>query len=124
MQKKTIYIILASVLIFSTVGLDVSKHYCGQLLVSISIDSPVNKCCGDMDSNCCHDKSEYVVLKVDYTQSAAEQLSIAVINILSIGFNSHLTEVLSSNTHSSHLFPFLPKQGTNKFLSIIQSFLL
>jgi len=124
MHKKTRYIILASLLIFTTMGFDVSKHYCGQLLISISLDSQANNCCGDMYSNCCHNENEYIVLKVDYAQSAAEQLSIAVINILSIEFDSLSNEVLSSNRHRSHLFPFFPKPGTNKFLSIIQSYLL
>ncbi|MCF6171332.1 MAG: hypothetical protein L3J31_00410 [Bacteroidales bacterium] len=124
MLKKISYITLASLLVFSTVGFDISRHYCGQLLVSVSLVSQADRCCSDMDGNCCHDENEYVVLKVDFTQSAAEQLSIAVINIRNVEFNSLLDEALSSTSNSSCFTPFIPKPGTNKFLSIIQSYLL
>ena len=124
MLKKISYIVLASLLIFSTVGFDISKHYCGQLLISVSLNSQANNCCDDMTENCCHNEDEYVVLKVDFTQTAAEQLSIAVINILSVDLDSILDETMASATHSSLLFQFVPKPRTNTYLSIIQSYIL
>ncbi len=67
MLKRTSHIILSFILLISTIGLVVSKHYCKEELVSISFFDISDSCCED--SSCCHDKTESYQLKVDYSQN-------------------------------------------------------
>ena len=69
MFRKAGHIILLILLLISTTGFAISKHYCGTKLVSISIDSDAKSCCGDDTGKCCHDKSEHFQLKEDFVSS-------------------------------------------------------
>ncbi len=124
MFKKAGYIILTSLLIFSTVGFVVSRHYCNNQLISVSVDSPADKCSDNMKDDCCNDENQYVVLHVDFTQPVVEEMTISEINIFSIELDSLFKEVASANTTSNPPLPVVPRAGHNAALSLIQSFLL
>lgn len=124
MFKKAGYIILISLLILSTVGFVVSRHYCNNQLISVSVDSPADKCSDNMKDDCCNDKNKYVVLHVDFTQPVVEEMTISEINIFSIELDSLFKEVASANATSNPPLPVVPIAGHNAALSLIQSFLL
>ena len=65
MLRKTSHIILSALLLFATVGLAISKHYCGGNHISTSIFGEAESCCGDSD--CCQNESEYFQLDEDYS---------------------------------------------------------
>jgi hypothetical protein len=65
MLRKTSHIILSTLLLFATVGLAISKHYCGGNHVSTSIFGEADSCCDDSD--CCKNKSEFFQLDEDYS---------------------------------------------------------
>jgi hypothetical protein len=65
MLKKVSYIILSSLLLVSSIGMVVSRHYCGNTLVSVVIDKEADSCCGDSD--CCHNENQYYNLKEDFS---------------------------------------------------------
>ncbi len=63
MLRKTSHIILSSLLLFATVGIAISKHYCCGNLISISIFGKADSCC-DKD-RCCQNESDYFQLDED-----------------------------------------------------------
>ena len=65
MLRKSSHIILAALLMISTMGMAVSKHYCGDDLVSVSMFDEAETCCGDM--GCCRTENEFFQVKEDYS---------------------------------------------------------
>jgi len=66
MKRKIAHILFMLVLMVSTTGYTLTKHYCGNDLVDVSITGNVDRCC-DMEGGCCHDESQTFQLQVDYT---------------------------------------------------------
>lgn len=65
MIKKLSHIILATLLLVTTMGLAVSKHYCHSLLVDVSIFANANSCC---DSNgCCANENHFYQVEEDFS---------------------------------------------------------
>ena len=60
MLRKTGHILLSALLLFATVGLAISKHYCGGNLISTSVFVEAESCCDDSD--CC--KNETVIFQL------------------------------------------------------------
>ncbi|NCA85431.1 MAG: hypothetical protein EOM83_07630 [Clostridia bacterium] len=65
MLKRIIHIALSFVLLVTTIGMVVSKHYCQDDLVSVSLFTDAESCC-DM-ANCCHNETEVFQLKADFS---------------------------------------------------------
>ena len=84
MFRKTGNIALAILLLITTTGFSISKHYCGSHLVEVAINSEIEPCCGEMgNSNCCHNETEYFQLKEDFVSSSSiENTSITCFDIL------------------------------------------
>ena len=68
MLRKAGHIISVLILLAATMGLTVSRHYCGTRLVSVSILSDNGTCC-DQEEGCCHEDTDTYKLTVDYTVS-------------------------------------------------------
>lgn len=79
MFKKFSHILLAILLLVTTMGMTVSKHYCGDSLKSVSLFSEPESCC-DLPTGCCHDESMIVDIQDDFSASVFhfnfEQLAI------------------------------------------------
>ena len=84
MFRKTAHIILTLLLLTTTIGFSVSKHYCGSRLVEVSINSEAEPCCDDMEnSSCCHHETEYFQVIEDLvTLVSFENTRIAGFDIL------------------------------------------
>lgn len=124
MLRKFGHIILSSLLIITTVGFVVSKHYCSDEIISVTVNSPTDKCCDNMGSNCCHDENEYIILKVDYTPLYTENANISEIDLLDnkyIEFEYSYTQTESSDYEYPYPFPI---SGTLLSLAKKQSYLL
>ena len=65
MLKTFSHIILSLILLVSTMGMTVSKHYCQGNLYSVSVDGLNNDKC-DMGS-CCHDETQVYQVKEDFS---------------------------------------------------------
>lgn len=65
MLKKASHIILSMLLLLSTTGLAISKHFCGGELISTSIFVEADSCCDDSD--CCKNETEVFQLDEDYS---------------------------------------------------------
>ncbi len=56
MFKKISHIIFIPLLLVTTMGMTVSKHYCGSSLESVRVLSSPQPCC-EIPTGCCHDES-------------------------------------------------------------------
>ena len=65
MLRKFSHIILSSLLLVSTIGMVVSKHYCGDSFVSTTIYHQAESCCGDSD--CCHNETSFYQVKDNFS---------------------------------------------------------
>lgn len=54
------------IMMVSTMGFTISKHYCGEDLIDQSISGNTEACC-DMQGGCCHDEIQTYQLAIDYT---------------------------------------------------------
>jgi len=79
MLKKISHILLAMLLLVTTMGMTVSKHFCGDDLKSISLFTEAESCC-DIPTGCCHDELVTVDIQDDFSASVFhfnfEQLAI------------------------------------------------
>ena len=84
MFRKIAHIILALLLLITTTGFSISKHYCGSRLIEISINLEAEPCCDYVGtSNCCHNETEYFQLKEDFLKPVSlENNQIAGFDIL------------------------------------------
>ena len=69
MTRKIINISLALLLLTATIGVSVSKHYCGGNLVEVAINSHTNGCDGmemPASSGCCTDDTQFYAIDDDF----------------------------------------------------------
>lgn len=67
MFRKITHISFAILLLITTMGFSVSKHYCGSRLIGISINSVMESCCADKaNSNCCRNETEFFQFDEDF----------------------------------------------------------
>lgn len=124
MLRKIANIVLAFLLLLSTAGVTISKHYCGGELKSIALDKNADKCCET--PGCCHNETTLFQLKENYTPVSAEPIPMASLNYLPVLPNLILSECLSDNTLVALTFtsespPFRQK---HPLTTLIQAFRL
>jgi hypothetical protein len=95
-------------ILMSTIGMSVSKHFCGEYLMQKSVIIQVEACCDSeqMPEGCCHDEldnfsieDDYQVTKIAYNQELIPINSYIFTNLLQLSslqddavFNSALIE--------------------------------
>ncbi len=67
-MKKLIHIGLALLLLLSTTGVSISKHYCGDMLRNVSLYAKVDSCDDEMEMpvDCCKDITNHFSVEDDY----------------------------------------------------------
>ncbi len=70
MIRKISNIIIAIILLVSTTGFTISKHYCGNELITVEINGEAESCCDSPD--CCHTETQFNKLNVDFLGSVSE----------------------------------------------------
>ncbi|MDD2799539.1 MAG: hypothetical protein PHV20_13190 [Bacteroidales bacterium] len=75
MSKKIFHIALIFTLILATAGVSVTRHYCGEKLISVNLVTEPTSCCGDA-SSCCHNESIHLIVNDDFVSSDQAQLPI------------------------------------------------
>ena len=124
MMKRIASILVLFILIASTVGVVINKHYCGGNLASISLFSSSGPCgCGDknMDEGCCQDKASIVQLDEDYNSSSFE-LNISsdyATMSLAQSVNSFILKINTANYQR-----YIPPLIERDIPLFVQSFLL
>ena len=122
MLRKISHIILSLILLVSTMGLTIEKHYCGTRLVSISILDEPDSCC-DMTDGCCHNDTETYKLSVDYTVSQLNMdFNKAPVDIPALPF--FYFSLPDGGSSDNEFTVFIPPRSLRTILSINQTFLL
>ncbi|HSH19878.1 MAG TPA: hypothetical protein VLA03_05475 [Draconibacterium sp.] len=124
MLKKFSHIILSALLLISTMGVAISKHYCSGSFVSASVFHEAKSCCGDSD--CCHNEDFLFKVKDDF--SAPAVLSAPVLAELDILgrdlFSDILIELPETETAEILYDSSPPPPKIQKVLSLKQLYLL
>jgi len=94
---KVINITLIFTLFLATTGFSVSKHYCGDRLVSVSVNTDTKPCC-DMNNGCCKNETEHLQLKDNFvTPIISDNIQIVEIDFLSSIIFSSIGDKLDIN---------------------------
>ena len=127
MFRRITHLFLALLLMTSTVGFTVSKHYCGSELIEVSINSKAKPCCDDVgSSSCCHDEMAYFQLKEDFVSPVyIETQEMASIDILFPIVFIYLLEVQDHIDLETKSFAESPPPPTlQSKLSLLQTYLI
>ncbi|QGY44511.1 hypothetical protein GM418_12825 [Maribellus comscasis] len=101
MLKKAVHIVLASLLLVSTVGMAVSKHYCRGDLVSVSFFHEAHSCCSM--AGCCQNENHFYKVKDDFSSPAVLAVPLlAEIDILGQQF-FQIETLLPENNKNTQL---------------------
>lgn len=74
MLRKGFHIVIALLLILTTAGITVSKHYCKDNLISFSVYGNATPCNHNNYDNCCHDSEIYFQLEDDFELKESSNL--------------------------------------------------
>jgi len=74
MLKKIVHIAISAVLLAATIGIAVSKHYCGDSMVSVSLNDEASACCEG--GACCHNENHFFQLDVDFSVPPAAKIPV------------------------------------------------
>ena len=121
MLKKLVNIIIVGLLLVSTTGFSLSKHYCGSNLIEVKLNQEAKSCCG-MNSQCCHNEVNHFQLDEDFSFSFANyEISLPGILISVIEYEfSQLT--FYDNLSKIVIEP--PGKVLTKIIKLISCFLI
>ena len=124
MLKTFSHITLSLVLLISTMGMVVSKHYCGNEVVSVSINHASDSCC-DME-NCCSTETHTYQVKDDFSSPVITTIPVlAELDILGHDlFEAEGLPELESEDPVSFLSHSPPPKTIQTVLSLRQLYLL
>lgn len=125
MLRIILNITLSLVLLITTTGYTIFEHYCGDKLVSVSINSEPETCC-DMEG-CCHNESEHFQIKEDFITTSInfsfENDNVINLKILSnIIYNINIPENLFNK--NIYITESPPSLTLHSKLSKLQAYLL
>lgn len=125
-MRKIVNISLVLLLLFSTTGVAVSKHFCGEILQSIAVNDVSNSCCDsqDMPDDCCSD--ELSLEKTDEVQLSQFNLKFSSAPYLLLYFTTSLYHVSLEPLEKRipEAFVNLPPLVDQEIFILDQSFLL
>lgn len=124
MPRKYSHIILSVLLLTTTVGMAVSKHYCGDNFVSFALFSEADFCCGDSD--CCHNENHFFKVKDDFSATQIQNVPQLVEIDIIFSFPGSF-ELPGEAENYNQLILFIdspPPPKIQKILSLQQSYLL
>lgn len=123
MLKRFSHISLSLLLLISTVGIGVSKHYCGDALVDIAFNEEAKSCCDD--GACCSNETMVYQLNEDFSApqiaSAPDLMEIAVFGFTVFAVDQNPAEQATETFHQNNP---PPRSTINQALSLKQVFLL
>ena len=126
MFKKIVNITISFLLLISTTGFVISKHYCDGRLVNVAVDHQAKSCCG-MEGDCCHNESAYFHVKNNYLPDFTEfNFENKIVNQVIIFTDLLLNYSLNNNFLSFNKFNigFSPPLKFHTILSFIQVFII
>jgi hypothetical protein len=124
MLRKISHIILSVLLLTTTMGMAVSKHYCSGSFVSLKLFDEAKSCCGDSD--CCHNENHFYQVKDDFSAIQIQDVpQLAETDIL--GHELFSFEMASEDENNLNPIVFIdspPPPKIQEVLALKQSYLL
>ena len=125
MARKLVNISLVLILLTGTIGLSISKHYCGGMLMAVAINSPADGC-GDseMPMACCTDDTHLYAIDDDFQlnqQTFQFQTPSVVLHEIGLVISTDLVVFERTNKYNIDPPPLEPEQD---IYIRVQSFLL
>ena len=127
MLKGVLNTIVLIILLITTTGFTISRHYCGDSLVSVAIDREAEPCCEDDTGDCCHNESETFILEGDFMPVIFNYdfHELTVIELyLNNGLNLDLFANRANNTNNSIIASSPPPEDIHTILSRFQAYRL
>jgi hypothetical protein len=84
MLKRTGYIFIMLLLLFGTTGVTITRHYCGNHLVQISIYSTPHNCCNGHCSACHNERIKFRVTDKFETSQSQVNFNAGFKNLLTV----------------------------------------
>ena len=124
MLRKISYISFILLWTISTSGFTISKHFCGDVLVSVSINNEAKSCC-DSENGCCHNENERFELKDDFISAQElENVTVPEHEILFPILFSYISNIpLQNNDTNTTFIDSSPPTLCKAILSELQTFL-
>ena len=124
MGKGILHIIISLLLLVTTTGVSISKHYCGDNLINVALFVEAESCCDDSD--CCHNENEYFQFKDDFVGSfVVASIQIVELELLrTIIPITFVTKSLGLETTLSYISESPPPLLTSTKLSLLQTYLI
>jgi hypothetical protein len=123
MLKRFSHIGLSLLLLVSTMGFAVSKHYCGDALVDVAYNKNADACCDT--GSCCHNETQVFQLDEDFSvpqiANAPDLQEIAIFGFALFTIDQTPSEHLEETFYQNNSPPPLT---VNEALSLRQVFLL
>ncbi|MFC0877409.1 hypothetical protein ACE01N_12485 [Saccharicrinis sp. FJH2] len=124
-MRLILNITVSLILMVATTGVTISKHYCHNHLVDVSVNHHADKCC---DTGCNSCKDEVASYKVTDTFMGADVLASLPVTVIQLYLNAvvDITEATTGveNQHFTELSTGPPPVTTISRLSKIQTFLI
>jgi len=121
MFRKVSNIIVIFLLLLATAGVTISRHYCGEELVSVSVFSKHDSCCDRMD--CCHDETFTLKINDDFSVTYFdfdfEQTALIAPVIFCV-----ISEEFDGNKHMFVSSEIPPPPNIHTVLSTLQTYIL
>lgn len=124
MLRKLIHIVLSLLLLVSTAGMAITKHYCGKRLESVTINHVPASCCNQ--DGCCRNESEVVQVQDNFTSGIPLTCEVQQLDLFDEPFLAHVLHIeFINDTNKSIPFDTSPPPGgVAAFLSKIQTYLI
>ncbi|MFA5419513.1 MAG: HYC_CC_PP family protein [Candidatus Aquicultor sp.] len=123
MLKKISHIFLALLIAVTSMGLTISKHYCGSSFESVSINSTPESCC-DGPCDLCHNETITIKLKDDFSLTTFEFDFTQIATLVPAEIQLLLIKVPEITTNLIHTPQTPPPLTVQRVLSNLQTFLL
>lgn len=124
MLRRISHITLSVLLLATTIGLAVSRHYCSGSFVSASIFHEAKSCCGDSD--CCRNENHFFKVNDDFSAAQIQDIpQLAETDILGHELFSFESTVADENNLNPIVFiDSPPPPKIQETLSLHQTYLL
>ena len=121
MVKKALHIILVVLLLISTFGVTISKHYSGSELFSVALFGEADSCC-ENPCNCCSDEVDLYQLDMDYIVSYSDFQDVQKTDIPVDYFYSFLSNLSEQNTYTLQFVPNISPPIVTSSFTFLQVF--
>jgi hypothetical protein len=123
MYRKVSNIIVSVLLLVSTTGFTALKHYCGEEMISDTIQTVSDDCC-NATSECCHEEAETFKIDTEYLSASNsinfEQIAMEIPVLMGPTFSNPERDTKSTSTLELSSIP----HSNSEVHSYLQVFLL